>query len=364
MDNMKLLLKSIKASVKDSPVIYIVFAFFYVFSVICSIYVIGKYSSNISAYDDYDESLSTFSIDYRMSSETHLSDILQSIDKNAADTNVAFIRLRFIDSEYDEQVASFHYAICYAKDEESKVSEYFEKYGVRGVDVQEFINSENSVIAVIDSTNAVQDNIFEIQGKQYDIAETLLRGKNDALFHLVSYKSVLKNDLTIREAQIKFSNISGYDQLNQITNELTADFPRAHINAPIVRDYSIESIFSIGNILVYLVLLLSVVNFIYIYRYIMEKRTKQYNIYYLCGCSSGKIAAYGAAEIFIVSVICSALGILLFHIAIKPVVIYLEPLLSYSFHMGLYFAVFVLSIIIGCGVLVCVSLFRKRGREK
>lgn len=364
MNNIRLLLKGIKASIKESPVVYIVFVFFYIFSVICSIYVIGKYSSNLSAYDDYDNSLATFSVDFRLGGETRLNDILQAVEKNAGESNVDFIRLRFLDTELNEEAVEFHYAICYAKDEENRVSDYFEQYDINSLNAKEFINSENSIVAVIDSTNSNQTNQFELQGKQYEIAATLLRGKNEALFHLVSYKSVLINNPIIREMQIKYNSISGYDQLNQITYDLMADFPLAQVNAPIVRDYSLESIFSIGNVLVYLVLLLSVVNFIYIFQYIIEKRKKQYYIFFLCGCSSRKIMVFSGVEIFIVSAICSAVGIVLFHFAIKPLVIYLEPLLSYSFHIGMYLAVCALSIVVGCGVLACVSLFQKRGKVR
>lgn len=43
----------------------------------------------------------------------------------------------------------------------------------------------------------------------------------------------------------------------------------------------------------------------------------------------------------------------------STLVIYLEQLLSYSFLAEMYFAVFAMSIVIGWGVLICVSLFQK-----
>lgn len=364
MNNIIIMLKSIKASVKESPVVYAIFVLFYVFSVIGGIYVLGKYSSNILAYDIYDKSLSTFFLDFRLGSKTRLLDISDSLDKLSPDDNVAYIRLRFLDSDFDDETVQFHYAICYPKNEKSMVTDYFKKYGIRSVDADEFINSENSIIAIIDSTNEPHTDSLSIWGKDFKILQTVYRGKNDALYHLISYKSALELNPVIRELEVNYKSISGYNQLNEINDSLMRYFPNTEINAPVVRDYSVEGIFTAENILVCLVLALSVVNFIYIFQYIAEKRKKQYNVLYLCGCSHGKIIAFTAAEILIMSVICSGIGIFIFHFAIRPIIISLEPLLTYSFYLGMYMTVFGIAVIVGCGVLAAVAILRKRGARK
>ena len=91
MKSMILFFRGIKASVKQNPIIYAVFAIFYIFSAIVAIYVFGKYSSNLMAYDDYDDSLTTFTIGCSRS----YSEISEAIQKNILDENIEYIRIVF-----------------------------------------------------------------------------------------------------------------------------------------------------------------------------------------------------------------------------------------------------------------------------
>lgn len=367
MNNIRLFFSGIKVSIKQNPVIHAVFLLFYIFSTMVAIYVIGKYSANLSSYDDYDASLSTFSVKYG-SEGVLFSEISDAIGKNAANENVGFISLVFRDKILDENDTMYdeyvHYnSVSYAKNEHAMVAEYLKSAGLSSVDVDSFIDSDDSVIVVESHLTSSNSGIFEIQGHNYIALKRVYWGDNGISSHLVPYKAVIKNAPVINEIKVKYDKITDYTQMTSIKSSLSVDFGGAEVFEPVQRDYSVESIFSLGNILVYLVIVLSAVNFIYIYRFILEKRSAQYRVYFLCGCSNRKIFVLAAAEILLISIVQTFVGILMFQLAFKPLIVSLEPLLRYAFNIGLYSTVFALSVIISFVILTAefIMIERKRG---
>lgn len=367
MNNIKLFFRGIKASMKLSPVIYGAFLFFYIFSVIIGIYIVGKYSSNLLAYDGYDESLSTFTIEYRYPDGEQFSKLEKAIEKYSANENVGYVRLRFIDElgvgdDSVDELAKHYWAISYASNEKEMISKYLAGNGTNDIDIESFINSENNAIIVESALTAAEDKIFNIQGTAYTVIQRIYWGENGISYHIVPYKSVVCNDLSIFEITVNYNSISDFAQMTEITSSLSNDFVGAEIKEPVVRDYNVESILSIGNILVYLVIALSAVNFIYIYRYILEKRKRLYDIFFLCGCSKRKVSAFVVAEILLLSISQTIIGLLLFHFAVKPFVTSLEPLLKYTFHIGLYIVVFWVSVLFSFTFLSIEFLFIQKRR--
>lgn len=363
MKSIILFFRGIRASIKANPIIYCIFLFFYIFTTVTMIYIVGKYSSNLSAYDDYDASLSTFSVDYGFLSETRFSDVRKAVQEYSCSENVGYIRVRFLDTldvnAHPEQYNVLHYAIAYADNEFEMTKKYFENCGINDVDINTFTASENCMILVDDAVTAEGD-FFAVQDKPYKVIKHIPWGDEGAEYHLVSYNSVLKNDPVIREITIKFNVISGFVQLNDIKNTLSVDFPGAEIKEPVLRDYNVESIFSIGNILVYFVVALSLVNIFYIFRAIYENRRAQYEIMSLCGCTSRKITAFTAAEILLLVAVQTFAGIFFFHFAIRPIIISLEPLLKYTFHMKLYLTVSGISALFCFSVLIIEVVFLQK----
>ena len=367
MNSIHLFFSTIKASIKQNPIIHAVFLLFYIFSTVVAVYVFGKHGGNISVYDNYDNSLSTFSVDYG-SEGVLFSEISDMIGKNAADENVGFISLVFKDEILDDNAELndelMHYdSVSYAKNESEMVKEYLKTAGLTSIDADTFIDFDDTVIVVESILTDSDNETFEIQGHNYIALKRVYWGNNGISSHLVPYKAVVKNNPMINEINVKYNSITDYTQLTKIKDSLSADFRGAAVSEPVQRDYSVESIFSMGNILVYLVIILSAVNFIYIYRFILEKRSSQYRVYFLCGCSNRKIFVFTAAEILLISIVQTFMGILLFQFAIKPFIVSLEPNLRYAFGIELYSIVFVLSVIISFVILTAefILIERKKG---
>ncbi len=369
MNSIVLYFRGIKASVKQNPVIYGAFIFFYLFSTIVSIYVIGKYSGDIIAYGDYRNSLTTFGLDLDWYDGTPVSEITKALANTAADPNVDYIQLMMRDTiidwdtqgEFDEDIKS-HFATAYVKKEEEMILEYFKKSGIDNINAAEFAASDNLAIIIenLSSTSKIsptetRDNTFKIQNSSYNALGKLAWGEKDQSYHLISYNSALKNDLRVMMINVKYNQISTYNEVETIANRLGSEFG-CRVDKPVERDFNVESAFSISNIIVYLVIILSAVNYIYIFRYVLEKRRQHYEIYSLCGCPNIKIVLFAVVEILLVSIVQTIVGIVLFQLAIKPLVISLEPLLKYSFDNTLYLAVFGLSVMIGVVVLTAEFL--------
>lgn len=358
MRSLILFFRGIKASIKQNSVIYCVFVFFYIFSTILTIYVIGKYSGDLWYYDEYEGSLTTFNI----YCGKPVSEVYEVIQKYTDDENVEFIEV-WIPGTFP-QSNSGYFTIAYAVGEFEMTKKYFKSMGLKKLDVNDFINSNDSMIMVEDALTAGKDFV-EVQGASYNVIESVTQRKF-AWGHLVSYKSVLENDFYIRDIDIKFKTIPSAGQYEKIKKALIEDFPDAQwLEEPVMRSYNLESILSFGNILIYLVIALSAVNFIYIFQYIIQKRVRSYEIFSLCGCSTAKMFIFAAAEILLTSVVLSLAGCVLFEFAARPIIIMVEPLLTYIFSYKLYIAVFGGSALLSFVVLTVESIFlNKRRRQK
>lgn len=367
MKSIVLFFRGIKASIKQNPVIYTVFLLFYTFSTIVSIYIIGKYSSYIWGVNDYTDSLSTFTADYGWSSDVSLSQVTNAIN-SLSSKDIGYIEVRVLDSlDVNAVIDRFttpHYAIAYAYGEREMVKAYLKKSGIKDIDAENFIDFDDCAIIVEDAFTSSDESFFDIQEVPYKVLKRLAWGDDGTLFHLISFKSMVKNDPIVCKISVNYNNISGYNQMNAIKNSFSAAFPGAEIIEPVQRNYNTESILSTENILVYLVIVLSAVNFIYIFKYILESRRRQYEIFSLCGASGVKIAVFEVAEILLVSVVMTAFGVLVFQFAVKPLIVTLEPLLKYTFHAGMYLNVFGITVAFSFLVLVIELwvLKKRRGR--
>ncbi len=370
MKSIRLFFLGTKAIIKQSPVIYAVFLFFCVFTTVVGIYATGKYSGDLMVYDNYSDSLTTFSLSVDWFNGTPFSEIKEAINKTAADPNVDYIQLRIRDRIVDWESTDStgaRFAIAYAKNENKMISDYLKKSGIKNVDAADFASDSNDAIIIenlqVEKSDASieQDGTFDIQGSTYNVLHKLSLGEEDQVFHLISYKSVQKNNPRVMMLLVKYNQLSSFQEIEKIANRLRIDFPGT-VKVPVERNYNIESILSMGNVLVYLVIILSGVNYIYIYRYIIYKRKCQYEIFLLCGCSNKKIVLFSVVEILIISILQTSLGVAIFQFLVKPLVIFLEPTLKYTFDSVLYFAMFGISVLTSMVVLIFEFLFlRKEG---
>lgn len=196
MNGLLLFIRGIKASIKNDPLIHIIFAFFYILTVLVCIYVVGKFSANVSQQNYYDNSLTLFTVNYGGLSETKLSDVYESVNKYIDDENVEYIEITFLDdfSYYDDTDEDSyytkdtvpHYATCYAKNEAEMVSQYLSEAGMDNIDIDEFISSQDEAVVVEDESNRSEGDFYDIQGNSYKIIGRVQRGKNNIIYHLTS----------------------------------------------------------------------------------------------------------------------------------------------------------------------------------
>lgn len=363
MRSIILFLKSLKASLRQSPVICSAFAIFYIFSTIISIYVFGKYVNSLVSYDEYDDSLTRFTVEC----SKKYSVISDTVQKISSDKNVEYIRLFFSEDpenfqrDFTNGINPPIYAVSYAHGELEAVKDFFDEIRLNNLDIKDFIESDNKAI-IVENAYSEKESDIKIQGIPHKIVERLAWYRNGVGNHFLSFKSVLKNNFYISYLEIKYYSIYNAQQLDEINKGLENDFSGMAVSKPILRDYNRESILSMGNILVYLVIILSAVNFIYIFKHILEKRRRQNEIFAICGCSKTKIVMFAFAEIFFVSAVLSLAGILLFKFVAVTLIISLEPLLKYTFTHELYLAVFGISVLLSFAILAIEFIFVQNRR--
>ncbi len=343
MKSMQLFFRIIKASIKKNLAIYTVFLLFCTLTTVAIIYISGKYNSNILAKENYDEMLTTYLIDFGASDNASFSNVEQAVNEYSNNYNVKVIKLNFsnakVQDDENNTIKPIYEMIAYPLNEKEMIWEYVKKAGLTEFDVTEFTSSDDAVIIVTDPMSDINFDTLTFNDMPYTVVDSVSYGKNKIKEHLASYKTVQKNKPMLREITIVFKEITNLNALNEITSGLKKSFPSATVTEPIDRDFSKESILSLGNMLMYLVMVLSVLNLIYNYRYILNERKYQYKILRLYGCTKNRISVFTALEILMICATQITAGVVLFEFVFKPIILQIEPTLKYNFDNGLYFAV-------------------------
>lgn len=164
---------------------------------------------------------------------------------------------------------------------------------------------------------------YELLGEQYEIIG-------------VSYKDVLI---------IPYGSLKDKSQISEVYMVLNTDLKSVYqdvflqdvmdiFNADSVSTPSAYSMSTYSSTINYVatfgvIIIIAVINIIYLYSYIMNKRKKETAVFRLCGCSLGKTASMYLTEILFLSAVSYAVAVLIHLVAVMPLMMNITQSLKY-----------------------------------
>lgn len=206
-----------------------------------------------------------------------------------------------------------------------------------------------------------ENGYIRLQGRNYRIIGTQ-KVVTDSV--LVPYASLDKNTVLGQEGlTIMFRTAFTRAQYEEAVNILKKEMGELAIIPPLEKTDN-DQIQIAMTMAVIAVLITSVIsfNFIILYLYMLDKRKRQMGIFLLCGMSRYRAAGIYIAESILLSVTAFCLGMLAFHILIRP---FLYPVYHYleGFYTGkaylLIFVVYCVASSFMLGTAVAVHVLKK-----
>lgn len=178
---------------------------------------------------------------------------------------------------------------------------------------------------------------FVINGVKYEIIGI----DSFSLSHEIPYPSI-ENHEQITEIAIILAEPPNFRKLEQWREYLQRHFSDAVIGEPEKPDlrYAAENLYkSVSSIAVGL---LAVLNFSYLYNFILLKRKGWYASLRICGCSRSQGTLICLAEVFLISTVLFALSAVVFHGAVSPLFTSINENLLYWMSPGDYLVLFLI----------------------
>ncbi len=165
---------------------------------------------------------------------------------------------------------------------------------------------------------------YNLSGEQYKGIGTIYN--TDMM--MIPYSS-LENKSQISEVDMVFNtDLTGVYQdvfvedVQKIFNIDSVNMPSAYSTS--TYQSTINYVATFGVIIV-----IAVINIIYLYSYIMNKRKKETAVFRLCGCSLGKTALIYLTEILFLSAVSYAAAVLIHLVAVMPLMMNITQALKY-----------------------------------
>ncbi len=218
---------------------------------------------------------------------------------------------------------------------EKTKGDYGEKLAAISIDIlhdnlRAYYFGQNRVVSYGSSADSVNDVIISTtqeisNGKKLgDIFETKLNaftvvGIRTNVFYNEILIEAVDNSFEIGSVNIMLSFLPTFSQKNEFCKYLQKLFPDTSIIAPEERSGYTESYGSSQKLINTLLLTLSIINIVFIFKYVITKRKKTYHIARLCGASKRQIFVMTFTEYFIYCGFSCILASLITKLVIIPV---------------------------------------------
>lgn len=166
-------------------------------------------------------------------------------------------------------------------------------------DINDSSNSDNNI--VISSEGYFVYDIGEkyiINGESYNII-----GISSDTNYYIPYKTLVNNNLPITGINIILKNEISNDKADTFASYLASIFDTEKVYVPKIEYGNAVNYYNFLMVFLGLVFALSILNFVYIYRYILDKRKKQYAIFRIYGCTKLRGIFMYTAEALIISTV-------------------------------------------------------------
>jgi len=348
---------NIKVQATKHKSLFIIFLATQMIMSICLIYVIAKTDEGALVNSSYDYELKTFVVwgteGYKLNAE-NMTASMELLDGNPDISQVKIVLEP--PPEIDKTYMPF-YAFPFS--EQELFMSIPEKIKVRNAMKLSAEDVENKSI-VIYADNLVNNEIGDakaitLYGKSY-----LMAGLVDMFemeYSLISYNSVLKNQLPVENILITYSEIKDEADMTNKSFDIYSAFPGANIELPSERDFDLEERLNNNKMLSYSMLLLAVISLVYIYAYFLNKRKKNMLIFIICGCTRLRLLASLIFEICFLFLLQFSVAIICFKAFLNRLIISIEPAMRMTLNPDSYLKALIFSAIVIILVFIPEVLF-------
>lgn len=216
------------------------------------------------------------------------------------------------------------------------------------LDVNDSSDTYNSI--VLSSDEYFSYDIGEkyiINGEYYNII-----GISTDDNYYVSYKTLIKKNLPITGINIILKNEISDDKADKFASYLASVFDAEEVDVP-KKEYGNE-VNNYNYLMVFsgLVFALSILNFVYIYKYILDKRKKQYAIFRIYGCTKLRGILMYTTEALTISTVSYIFTSLLFVFVFIRIISMIDKFTVLALNFNSLFIIYIVYIV----VLFCVVI--------
>lgn len=207
-------------------------------------------------------------------------------------------------------------------------------------------NAANNI--VLSSNEYYRFNVGEsyvINDKEYKII-----GISTNEYYCIPYETFMKNGLPVSGIDVVLKNEMDEAHSAECASYLKELFGAENVQLPNT-DYG-DDMSKYNFIFVFcgMMFSLSIINFVYLYSYILDKRKRQYAVFRIFGCSKLRGSLIYAAECIIISVVTYIVTVLIYMFAFSPLLKIIDKYTVSALDIKNFVFVFVLYIV----VLLCV----------
>ncbi len=204
-----------------------------------------------------------------------------------------------------------------------------------------------------------ENNTLLIAGKEYEIVGYHNWGNDTVLMPIRSIgkdECMLDLDIYFKEGLSKET----FARLSETTNAHFGDLVTIDKTPTIDRD----SIYTYKTVMIIAVLiaLISALNFMILYRYILNRRKKKTAVYRLCGLTTGRASRYNMVECLIITIPVYLLGMLTYDKVFLPVLGNYFSYMQKAYTVKLYVILFLIYLVISflvCGIFIVADNRKK-----
>lgn len=313
---------NLKQFIVSYRLIFVLFMMSQVVSTLAVMYLYGNISFLQKESIEYNESIRTFTINPVSKFDSSLDKHLTDITKEKKDL------IRHITVELDGPVRAF---FTYPRTNSVSFGRFFNENDFN-LGKKQIIIGDN----LVEGSKKVGD-IFALDDQHYEIIGIYFFGS----YHEIPYKSI-ENTESITAVSLVLEEAPDQKQVVDWLEYLHSKFPNAIISEPELPDLE-DSARNLYEQISYIAIgLIAVLNFSYLYRYILLRRKDQYATLRICGCSNIKGTAIYLIEVLVLSTAQFIFSGIVFHSLASPLFTVINENLKYVLGIGDYLTLYVI----------------------
>lgn len=311
-----LIIKDLKAFIVKNKMIFILFLLVQVVTLVGLFCAINNFEQSIDEEIKIDSNYRTYQV--------------VTNNKNYNFDSLDILINKFDKLEKVDFVKPFNDDINYCYEYLCNYNDTFIYLG-RGLTSEEVKNGSNKIVLPFEMCYDYKvGDTYSVNDKEYTIVGISL-GNN----FILPYNSIKNTDEEINILFVTNDKLNKKEKNNlfKLIDECFEDYQ-------IIKPINVYINYSLSNvlemILYVLLLFLGIINLVYLYSYILEKRKKQYAILRICGCTRLKGIAIYLCEILLIALISYVFAILLFKFIVIQVIAKVDIYTTYSMQLISY----------------------------